>query len=220
MPENISTEVLQFSRSVKDKQKKIDYFLPVGEMKASAEESNLDFMGSGAECAVVAMRNGEFKNVVALRYHDISEPKKAKETYYLHRIFSTLFPHNFPHFKASFAGNDDGLLPGTVRQRIDTNYKNGVKYPFSHVRDFMQTYEVDDLVMMDSQPINLDVGIDGGQYYMDTIHARNGSWKKEDFTNYMTHNKNQNGENYTEKDIQTVSRSIDRLSQLGIIHTE
>ena len=101
--------------------------------------------------------------VIAINYRDLN-PEIAKQIFYRQRILSTLFPHNFPHYYASFVGKDG--YGGTVRQEITTDSHNEVKYPFRKVREALEQIQLP--IRIDTQdPKNFVVGIDGGEYYLD-----------------------------------------------------
>jgi len=90
------------------------------EKKRLAEAHNQEFCGAGAECTVIPLE-GSDKKVVAFTYEDLN-PHKAKAMFYLQRIFSTLFPHNFPKFYASFGEHPDPEvqnISGSIRQKIE-----------------------------------------------------------------------------------------------------
>lgn len=75
-------------------------FLSPDELEKLMKQKYQDkVIGEGAECIVVPIE-GEEKKVAAYTYRELP-PYKAKKIFYLQRVFSTLFPHNFPHFFAS-----------------------------------------------------------------------------------------------------------------------
>jgi hypothetical protein len=208
MPENISKEIVNFSKSSLMKFPYVRHSITA--MENLAAENGLEFVGVGHECAVVAIR-GKYEKVVALRYADLS-PLQARETYYLQRVLETLFPHNFPHFYASFSEDKGkGIHAGTIRRRVLQKEGQQIKYSFNNVEEIID--ELDIPVFFDlCYSINLGIGLDGGEYYMDTPNLRKvSSWDKEKILNYMEHNPRQNGAKYSKGDQQTVSRSIDRL---------
>lgn len=61
-------------------------------------------IGSGAESVVVSLK-GNNKEVVAYNYNGL-DPVLAKVIFYQQRTYSTLFPHNFPHFHAAFGSSE------------------------------------------------------------------------------------------------------------------
>lgn len=181
-----------------------------------AKEYGVELIGDGVECAVVSV-NGESRHVVALRYKEMS-PEYAKETYYLQRILSTLFPYNFPHFHASFSGdNKNEILPGTIRQKIEKSKHAIAKYPFGQVLNQMTRMGIREYISMDTSDFNFQIAPDGGQYFLDTPKVNEKLWDKELFTIYMRNNLNQEGQKYSQKDIKLVQSSIDRLQNLGRI---
>ncbi len=78
-----------------------------------------DMIRDGIECIVIPTEDGR-ETVAAYRYTERVSGVKARQTFYRHRIFSALCPHNFPRFHAAI-GAADGAVPsvtGTIRQRI------------------------------------------------------------------------------------------------------
>jgi hypothetical protein len=218
MPEVVSKEIKNFSRDLKGEVGD-RLFLFTKDVRRLVDANGLKHIGDGAECAVVAMKNGEFRKVTAIRYHEI-EPREAITTYYLQRIFSTLFPHNFPHFYASFSNDKKDLLPVTVRHRVDVVEGGTIRYPLEKVFRTLKSSDAISYIFLDTLVgNNCGIGPDGGEYYLDITRISDRHWKKENLLNCMK-NKNQDGEKYTDKDIRTVSTSIDRLASLGAIELE
>lgn len=74
-----------------------------GEAFEILKKSDAKFLGDGFECLVVTFPNLPDK-AIAYSFWNPSEnfdATRAKTTFYVHRIFSTLFPHNFPKIHAA-----------------------------------------------------------------------------------------------------------------------
>ena len=203
-----------------------DRYPQVEEIEALVDKYDQEYVGHGGESVVVAVPGEEgTKKVVAFNYEDVT-PEKAKKIFYSHRIFSTLFPHNFPHFYASSSGQlqfpNSKNISGTIRERITKSrlhtpkkvvkFLTGTvftKYPFSEVkrvcRELGIKYSIDG-----SYSENFLIGVDGGEYYVDNILCwMVGQWDMELITQYMKENK------YSPIDIKIVQLSVERLEKLS-----
>ena len=186
-----------------------------------------EILGAGNECIVVLMQ-GDEKKVAAYRYSQELDLFEAKKTFYLHRIFSTLFPHNFPRFYGSFASrkNPAGELElpgGTIRQKIEgetkprwaddiaplravMNFivKPKIKYPFKEAeKKCLEMGFV--LPAFDMHAGNFIYGVDGGEYFVDTIWYFSSAFNIDRVTGYMTTH------GYTQTEIDVVRTSFERL---------
>ena len=195
----------QVEDEVKDKDDHVNE-LHVNELK---EKHNVEFIGNGAEAIIVAL-SGEHgqEKVVAFNYMDL-KPEDAKAVFYLHRIFSTLFPHNFPHFYAS-------APEGTIRKRVvnlasDEQRLFGVaSHPFIDVIDACREMKI--RLYTDNSSVNFLHGADGGEYYVDTLkpdHNQSLYRHKDRIIDYMREKQ------YTASDIYIVEQSLDRLRELS-----
>ena len=188
-----------------------------------------EVLGTGAECVVVPIR-GDEKKVAAYRYSGEVSPVEAKRTFYLHRIFSTLFPHNFPRFYGSFASRKDAgkgpAVGGTIRQKIEGKRKPRwtedippfravmnlvakpqVKYPFGDVEK--KCLEMGfALPTTDTHSGNFIYGVDGGEYFVDTLWYFPSAFKIDRITEYMA------AHGYTQTEIDIVRTSSERLHLL------
>ncbi len=198
-------------------------------------ENHERVIGKGAECVVTEL-NRRPQEVVAFRYSNMP-PARAKQTYYAHRIFSTLFPHNFPRFVAAFAEDQEkGRLGGTVRKKVEGRrihfwekppnsielgatrlakklailVNPSIKFPFSRVVDFKR--KTGTAGLFDHFDDNFMIGADGGQYFVDTIHpyGKKFVWDFDKILDYMNVN------NYSPKDRRTVEMSLNRLKNLDL----
>lgn len=179
---------------------------------------NEEYVGSGGEVVVVALKGSKPKKVVAFNYLGIS-PERAKEIFYLHRFFSTLFPHNFPHFYSSTGEVDKTMnksVSGTIRRDImdvqssieGENESGTGYYPFTKVKEFCD--ELGIIVSIDPTSNNFMFGADGGEYYVDTLKRPNvEDWDVNKITQYMERNK------YDQKDIEIVQKTVERLKVIN-----
>jgi len=84
------------------------------EIESIVRNEDMDVIGRGAECVVVepknylqnksplfGMRATRRDIVIAIDYKKIEVIDEAKKIFYVQRILSTLFPHNFPKFYTS-----------------------------------------------------------------------------------------------------------------------
>ncbi|MBI4250749.1 hypothetical protein HY622_04115 [Candidatus Uhrbacteria bacterium] len=186
-------------------------------------------LGSGQECIVVRDPSGKRDTIaVAFNYRDKEmTPEKAKGIFYLQRIFSTLFPHNFPHFYFAAGKPEkskrekDAIAPtGTIRQRI-AKLKPGehgynadpiIRYPFDRVEEICrQQFHI--YIDADVYLENFIIGADGGEYYVDTLWPEEYEGK---FTSNVTERiiHYMKTGHYTENEISVVKKSIARFREL------
>lgn len=142
-------------------------------------------------------------------------PEMAKEWFYLHNIFNTVFPHNFPHiYLATGTGYEESSLHnGTIRQKIIEKATRPlirrfqIRYPFSHVKRICKKLGVP--LNFDDGRDNFMVGIDGGEYYVDRLSIPFlPSEKLRPFIPYMER------KHYPKENIQRVQRYLNRLDQI------
>lgn len=176
-----------------------------------------NLVGAGQECVVVAGKEKP-EVVIAFTYQDM-DPIEAKKTYYAHRVFSTLFPHNFPRFTASFSGE----YARTVRERKVPAKREDVpvKFPFSEVVaevGYRWCLKGGGLSTryFDSAPFNYVVAADGGEYFLDSIAVRYGI-EQELASGAVRSNIFQfmQEKSFTNHGMNTVNSSIDRLLELS-----
>ena len=175
------------------------------------KEYDADFVGKGAEVVVIDHADKPDK-IIAYSYKGLS-PRDAKETFYMHRIFSTMFPHNFPHFYAS--GNS-----GNVRDKINRGKLSAIKdaikfrtnlsltkYPFKDVRKICNELGMD--FIHDSSDPNFIFGSDGGEYYVDQfLYAGAQAWDVQKIIGYMDEKE------YSPEQVEIVKNSIQRLRKI------
>jgi len=179
------------------------------ELSRFLEKRGEEFLGSGNECVVITDSRSDSKVAVAFSYEEVS-PESAKKTFYLQRVFSTLFPNNFPHFHLSKSVNQKGQV-SSVRELIDVEHlgTKGAKsqHPFKKVYQLCQKLGIK--VIFDGSGSNWAVDKKGDEYYVDSLHSANFSeWDSQKITDYMKKNK------YSENDISVIKMCIDRLRKL------
>lgn len=212
------------------------YLLP-GEVEELISERSFEYLGTGSECVVIE-RQGNPKEVAAINYKDL-EPSKAKEIFYLQRIFSTLFPHNFPHFAIAIGSDErrEAGITGAIRERIEgtppvtilTSVSSAkfrfppgseVRYPINEVLDTISALNLP--AYIDAVAINYALGTDGGVYYLDTVKpkydvAKDNRWDLPAIREFMNEARTEEGKpTYTDIDKRIVEKSIRRLAKLGL----
>lgn len=179
-------------------------------------------IGRGAECVVVeTARLKEESKVLAINYKEQVEPL---DTFYLQRIYTTLFPTHFPKFYAA------GKLGFTIRERVvgnslsgrgylieDGQEWEGVKNNFSDVYTFIK--EVNPLIIFDDTNQNFLLTPDGRVVYVDALRSDNNPyvekyWDTEQLMKYMSE------KGYSEKDVERVNKCLMRLVDLGYTRTK
>lgn len=190
-------------------------FIEWGKLRKLVEDYNEEYVGHGAEAVVVRDRgNPDSSKLLAFYYKDATA-ERAKMIFYLQRVLSTLFPHNFPHFYASFGKDSRSQgegISGNIRQEVDYLPHDpfteiiSARYPFSQVDKSLDKLGIK--ISFD-RIANFVQGIDGGEYYVDTVANSNiRDWSLDKILDYMRKN------NYSNEDIDIVRRSIKRLKSI------
>jgi hypothetical protein len=152
-------------------------------LSAKAEQYGVDKIGDGAQHFVFATpKDGE--RAVSV-FFAATGPREAKLAFYLQRIYSTLWPDNFPRMYAACSPKDKNSPAVTIRRRI---YLGGKMKPpgdfakikevlpedspksFKHVVIDSRNYGIP--LPLDIMPSNYVLGKDGGEYYVDEIDWR------------------------------------------------
>lgn len=177
-------------------------------------QKDVSLIGAGHECVVVTSRDTP-DIVVAFTYQDLT-PAETKQIYLVHRVFSTLFPQNFPRFYASYGGE----YSRTVRQRIRRGI-SPVTHPFSAIQAEMlfnwgKNGGGISSVHFDAAAFNYVTADDGGQYYLDTISVNTGilrelgrSEVRASIAQFMDRN------SLGARDVDIVNRSLRRLMTIS-----
>lgn len=225
MPERLRQLSIKIGQSIRQKVKERNgrvYFpILVDEL---AQRYGADLVGYGGECAIIG-REEEFDKVDAIYYSDLS-PEGVKKIFYLQRIFSTLFPHNFPRFYlcvgGSFTDGNQNAVTGVVRQRVTgrpTTFKEiqrsreKIRYPFRKVLDFRNDLNIP--VFFDAADCNFVVAEDGGEYYLDRIMLRTmGKWDLAETMEWMNRVE---PSDYKRREKSIVRRSVKRLAELELM---
>ena len=194
-------------------------------LKAIVESQDLDFLGAGGE--VVVIQNSELSSefVQAINYENLT-PEKAKEIFYLQRIFSTLFPDHFPRFKTVYGTNSHSrdFTSGSIRRKVTQETRSALDKTLS-LNDVVSQSEkigINLNDMLDWAPGskgNIIVGISQSgeslsEYYADTIAVpRNTTWDLQKLYNYLVQSKDVNNTRprYTDIDKKIIINSIKRL---------
>lgn len=151
-----------------------------------AAKNNMTIVGFGAEKYVVECPDDPSK-VASVDFLPHS-PEFSKAIFYTHRIYSKLWPYNFPKPRAVNGSTDELMISmilndriyksnfrirNLIDRRLFTYHKGAhifeVKYPFSAVKQNCRDFKIP-LVIDDSIKGNFIIGRDGGEYYVDTIH--------------------------------------------------
>ncbi|MCF7865687.1 MAG: hypothetical protein K9M11_04240 [Candidatus Pacebacteria bacterium] len=188
-----------------------------GQIEEIAKRNDVEVIGSGAECVVVPGKNINNKETVTAYTYSDMNPLRMKEVFYAQRIFSTLFPHNFPHFYAAFGKNSDSVvnsrerdnISGTIRERV-VKSEEGKKilFPINRVEETCN--EIGLPFIIDWTSGNIIVGEDGGEYYVDTISQLDlKNIDQEKLFSYIEER------SMSETDIHIVQMSIHRLEEIG-----
>jgi hypothetical protein len=217
MPEIGDQGIRPLLHSISDKSVNLFWKTAKNEaLKSILNPKGLDLVGAGSECVVVRFNNKP--GIVTAFNYDQIPPEKAKETFYLQRIVSTLFPHNFPHIIKSSGTRGNGIdIPHTNRQEIIPTSEAPIKYPFQQVLNICNELHIP--IAIDMRKRNFIQGEDGGEYNVDPVSLFPGQpWDSEKIINYMNTTRNDQGERfYDDKDVQTVNQSLNRLLALGRI---
>jgi hypothetical protein len=102
------------------------------ELLKEADPTIEDTVRGGTECIVVPVE-GKDEIVAAYQYGDSMSGADARRTFYIHRVFSTLFPHNFPKFHAAIGqqpGDAGPAVAGTIRRRVEGQRKHSGSMPY------------------------------------------------------------------------------------------
>ncbi len=192
-----------------------DYFLEEEELFRKYPDIEDKFIDSGSECIVLAQTDEKPpKKVVTFTYNIKKEagPKGAKITFYLQRMFAILFPHNFPHFYASFgADKEKNLTSVSIKEFIEKDVnEDGKIFPFKNVSDFASSLNMEGI--FDYVSSNFINAPDGGQYYVDKISLENNIINEatiEAVLNFMKKN------NYSQEDMRKVKVCLERIIKLN-----
>jgi hypothetical protein len=136
MPE-INPFKKDFVKNISDK-KNDGSFLDSRSFEKIAADFGVKKIGAGTECFVTEDPDSKEK-VIAINYKNLS-PEDAKDLYYSSKIWSTLFPHNFPKIHAASAEIDENKFNGTVREKIDgkTLHEHGYSFNQMIASDFKE----------------------------------------------------------------------------------
>lgn len=140
-------------------------FLGESELVRILVSENVDYYISHGEERVVFGDKQNQEVVYALSYESMT-PLEAKKQFYLHRIFKTLFPNNFPTFHTVWgADGKRNLIAGSIRERIHKKWYSGI---LSEWKDFLKSLGVirhpfSD-VIKECKQIGIDVSPESGSF--------------------------------------------------------
>lgn len=189
-------------------------FLSFDEVEEILEQhKEVEYLGAGVESIVIKSSDSKEGVAAAYSYEGLS-PYEAKESFYLQRILSTLFPSNFPKFYAAFSG-EHGEKAGTLRQfvkgrpfsKVPDEEMRSKMNPFRSAMADLHNYGID--VQYDPNTRNFAVGADGGMYYLDMLHGYDPEYmSREKFTQYME------AYEYSDQEKHIVATCLERLEAL------
>lgn len=164
----------------------------------------------GGENAVLAYP-GKSDRVVAISYDHLT-PEDAKRWYYLQSFYSTVFPYNFPRVHAAFSGylsSGKESIPGTIRAFVSAAVPEArVEFPFSDV--IKTCKELDLPLSYDPHPTNFLCVREEGEYYVDRVYYKGGTWDLANIEQYLTEN------NFGVGEKKKIFTSLERLMLFGI----
>jgi hypothetical protein len=174
------------------------------------ENTGFAYINKGKECIVIN-HEGNPQEVIAINYQDIL-PQEQKIVFYFQRIFSILFPHNFPKFGSAFTNHVGQInIRGTVRNKVHSagnDAKPIIKFPFSQILSVCKEIGID--LHIDKNSKNFIIGNDGGEYYVDTINFDRAKITDPDrVILYMSAN------NFSSDDIEAVKKSLLRINTIA-----
>ena len=192
------------------------------ELDSMIDQLGLEKVGMGAECVVVSSpKLDRERKVLAVSYKGEKEPY---ETFYLQRIYSTLFPKNFPKF---YMAGKSGF---TQRERVTGSGLDGKNYLVGDGKDwegiatnFSGVYEfqklVDPPVFIDDTSGNFMISTEGDVVFVDTLEHKGVSLQKPvwDITKVR---KYMEEHNYKDTEMRRVMNSINRLIVLGFAESK
>lgn len=175
-----------------------------------AKRHTTPFINNGSNAVVFEHRNPT--KVTALDRFDRS-PLETKMIFYVQNTFAVLFPHNFPHFYASFSENSTtDTPPQTVRERINgvpkSDYKGESIYPFFHVLSICDRWDIPLREALDHDAKNFQVTSRGEEFYMDLVELRDPN----EFSNVLPY---MDANYYSDADKKRVTGYLQRMRQLS-----
>jgi hypothetical protein len=183
---------------------------PLQGIPSLARKSGEVEISYGGENAVLAYP-GKPDRVVAISYDHLTL-EDVKRWYYLQSFYSTVFPYNFPRLYAACSGyslSGKASIPGTVRMFIHSaGPEVQVKFPFSDVIKACKELAIP--LSYDPHPTNFSRAQDGGEYYVDRVYYKGGSWNLTAIRQYL------NANNFGLNAIKKLFTKLERLKLFGI----
>lgn len=213
MPEipYVDTEFISEVRTLRSRgfAERQDRHVKTAIITALAESYHERVLGGGDECFVMP-KKGDATKVLAVNYERIKR-RRGLRLFYVHRIFSTLFPHNFPKVHAVFFGDRSG----TVRQFVQevkrrTIVTDDIRYPVARAQKIWEEL-FGEKFALDTNSHNFLLTEEWEQFFVDRMRLRDDFWTPERIEilmGYMSRN------GYSKDDIEYVGRKMDRLNYL------
>lgn len=175
--------------------------------KEIAERYQVNHLGKGAWCTVLEMTSGKEDLAVAF-YYDHT-PYSPKESYYLHRILSILFPEHFPYLRAVWVCDEikNGDRPLSVNIREEVKEVSSEHNWSAELIQEINRLEIPLEEGLDRSRMNWLTTKKGNTYYVD-IAGPDGELDPKLIKTYMMEKK------YREQEIHTVLSCIERLDAL------
>lgn len=158
--------------------------------------------------------HGELR-LLAINHHLVN-PLVARKQYWVARVMSTLFPHNFPTIVAMGGNHPDipSSVAGSLRQLIpgerinEDGGEDESRHPFGKVREAVEELSLP--VRFDGNPSNFLIH-EGSTYYVDTVAEIPflGSWNMNQVIKYMKMHQ------YSAREIAHVTTAIERIDMLN-----
>lgn len=189
----------------------------IGDLRVIGQETrrkaDVDFVWNGSEVVVVKHQNQE-RFVAAFNYRDLSE-NKAKVIFYTQRVLATLFPHNFPRFRAVYQANPQNAFHGASERQMIVETETKVKFPFTDkISETMEGAGMN--VWFDNVAPNFILGADGGEYYVDTPNVSHFGWNKSRALGFIETFKHPDGKPLDNADKKSIRLALDHLEELGV----
>ena len=136
----------------------------------SEKHPEAEIVGFGGKALVLAHPTNPEKVIAYYVFNDYSHRQhvRALEVFNFHKIYHTLFPHNFPRISFVSSSHD----PSNIRQRVKTGGSERVDYPFSQVRRVCADLGLP--LFVNNYPSDFGISAkDRGEHYLDIVSTPN-----------------------------------------------
>lgn len=183
-------------------------------LRELSDEFHERILGGGEECFVMPKKGNETK-VVAANYEEI-ERRRGLRLFYVHKIFSILFPHNFPQVYAVFFGENSG----TVRQFVQgvkrqTVAEDDIRYSLRHASELWERL-FGEKIALDPNTANILLTEAWEQFYVDRMLLTYTFWTLERKAILLKH---MQGSTYSQDEIDSVMQAVNRFDALNSTET-